>query len=144
MSAMMITVPFAMMIAAPFAVVIAVPFAVMIAAPFTVVIAVSFTVGPMTVFGLIAAAAVIAASATVVEAMLAPAVTVAPAGPGTHAKEDPVVEESRPIKAFWCAGVGWSFVVAVGADRRNADLDPDLCFRSRRQCQAREQCCCTE
>src|ERR1035441_2814220 len=116
MSAMMITVPFAMMIAAPFAAVIAVPFAVMIAVP--------FTVGPMTVFGLIAAAAVIVASATVVEAMLAPAVTVAPAGPGTHAKEDPVVEESRPIKAFWCAGVGRCFVVAVGADRRNADLDP--------------------
>jgi hypothetical protein len=83
--AMMIAMPFAMMIAVPFTVMFTVPFAMMIAMPFTMMIAMPFAVGPMTMFGFPAAAAVIAASATIVEAMPAPAVAVAPAGPGTNA-----------------------------------------------------------
>jgi hypothetical protein len=103
--------------------------------------------------GIIAAVSVIAAATRIVEAMVAPAVTIAPAGPGTYTKKDPVVKESRPIKAHRRAGIGWSFIVAVGADRRladfdrdmrSADFDCDLCFDGRRQSQAREQCCCTE
>jgi hypothetical protein len=102
------------------------------------------TVAITTVIGLIATATVIAAAAAIVEAMVAPAVVVAPAGPGTHAQEDPVEEESWPVKAHGCAGVGWSFVVAVGADRWNTDFDVNLCLRRRHQDQARKQCCCTE
>jgi acetaldehyde dehydrogenase (acetylating) len=92
----------------------------------------------MTMVGFIAAASVITAPACIHKAMIAPAVAIAPAGPGTYAKEDPVVEEPRPVKAYGCAGVGRSFVVAVGANRRNADFHCDLCFRSWRQEQACE------
>jgi hypothetical protein len=101
----------------------------------------SATVGPVTMIGFKAAAAVIAPYATIDEAMIAPAVAVAPAGPGTHTEEDPVEEESRPVKVHWRAGIGRSFVIAVGADRRNAHIDFHLCFRRPRQDQAREQCC---
>jgi hypothetical protein len=94
--------------------------------------------------GLIAAASVIAAVAIIVKAMISPAVTVAPTGPGTHAKEDPVEEVSFVVKAHRSAGVGWSFIVAVRADRWSTHFDVDLCFRRRHQNQAREQCCCTE
>jgi hypothetical protein len=94
--------------------------------------------------GLIAAASVIAAVAIIVEAMLAPAVTIAPAGPGTYAKEDPVEKVPIVVKAHGRAGVGWCFVVAVWANRRNANFDFNLCFRRRNQNQARQQCCCTE
>jgi hypothetical protein len=62
-------------------------------------------------------------SPTTAEAMLAPAMTIAPAGPGTHTEEDPVEKESRPIKAYGCAGIGRSFVIAVGADRRNVNIN---------------------
>jgi hypothetical protein len=94
--------------------------------------------------GLIAAASVIAPVAIIVEAMLAPAVTVTPACPWTHAKEDPVEEVSIVVKAYRRAGVGWIFVVAVRADRRNTDFDVNLCLCCRHKDQARKQCCCTE
>jgi hypothetical protein len=94
--------------------------------------------------GVIAAASVIAAAATIMEAMLAPAVTVTPAGPGTHAEEDPVEEVSIVVKAHGRAGVGWCFVVAVRADRRNTDFDVNLCLCCRHKDQACKQCCCTE
>jgi hypothetical protein len=84
------------------------------------------------------AVAVVAASACFNEAMLAPAVGVAPVRPGTYSKEDPVVEESRPVKAHWRTGVGSVIVIAVSADWRNADFHCDLCFRRRRQSQACE------
>jgi hypothetical protein len=103
-----------------------------------VMIAVVITVCPMTMIGFPAAASVISSTARAYKAMFAPAVTVAPASPGAHTKEDPVEEESRPVKAHGCAGVGRSFVVAVGADRRNADFHCDLCFRRRHQGQACE------
>jgi hypothetical protein len=83
--------------------------------------------------GLIAAAAVIAASAAIVEAMLAPAVTITPAGPGTHAQEYPVEEKSRPIKARRSASIGWIFVIAEFANWRNTHFDVHLCFRRRHQ-----------
>ncbi len=85
-------------------------------------------VSPTTMIGFIAAASVIAAAAAIHKAMPAPAVAIAPAGPGTNAEEDPVVEESRPVKAYRRAGVGWIFVVAVWADRWNADFDVNLCL----------------
>jgi hypothetical protein len=94
--------------------------------------------------GFIAAAAVIAATAGIVEAMLAPAVVIAPAGPGTYAQEDAVEEESRPVKAHGCAFVGWVFVVAVGANRWNADFDVNLSASRRHKDQACKQCCRTE
>jgi hypothetical protein len=88
--------------------------------------------------GFIAAAAVVAASAGIDEAMLAPAVGIAPAGPGTYTQEDAVKEISRPVKAIGRAGVGRIFVVAVGADRWNANAYDNLSFRGWRQGQARE------
>ncbi len=87
----------------------AVAFAMMIAV-ITVMIAVMIAVSPVPVIGFLAAATVIAAAARTYKAMLAPAVGIAPAGPGAHAEEDPVVEKSRPVKANRCAGVGRSFV----------------------------------
>jgi hypothetical protein len=94
--------------------------------------------------GLIAAAAVIAASAAIVEAMLAPAVAVAPACPGTYAEEDPVVEVSRVVKAHGRAAVGRSFIVAIFANRWNAYFNVNLGFRCRHQNHACKQSCCTE
>ncbi|MGA2634676.1 MAG: hypothetical protein ABSF16_10605 [Terracidiphilus sp.] len=99
---------------------------------------------PMTTIGFITAASVITAAAAIHKAMPAPAVAIAPAGPGTHTQEDPVEEESRPVKAHWCAGIGWIFVVAVWADRWNADFDVNLCLCRWHKDQARKQCCCTE
>jgi acetaldehyde dehydrogenase (acetylating) len=94
--------------------------------------------------GFIAAAAVIAATAAIVEAMLAPAVAVAPAGPGTYAQEDAVEEESRPVKAIGRAFVGWVFVVAKFAHRRHADFDVNLSASRWNKDQPCNQCCRTE
>jgi hypothetical protein len=80
----------------------------------------------MPVFGLIATAAVVAASAAISEAMSAPSVPIAPAGPGTHAQEDAVVEVPRAVKAIGCAAIGLIFVIAIFANRRRAaDADTD-------------------
>ncbi len=120
----------------------AVPF--MSAAWMPFVSAVAFAVAITTMIGFIAAAAVIAASAGIVEAMFAPAVVIAPAGPGTYAQEDAVEEESWPVKAKGRAFVGWVFVVAVGANRWNADFDVNLSSCRRHQDQACKQYCRTE
>jgi hypothetical protein len=109
----------------------AVPFAMRITA------VPSSAVGIVAMIGFIAAPAVIAASAAITEAMFAPSVSVAPAGPGTHTEEDAVVEVSWPVKAIGRAAVGRSFVIAVGADRWNADFDCNLSFSRWRQDQSR-------
>jgi hypothetical protein len=83
----------------------------------------------MTVFGLPAAASVVAATAFTVEAIFAPAVSITPAGPGTHAEEDAVVKVPRPIESIGRASVGWSFVIAPLTDGWDADFDGNLSFR---------------
>ena len=61
------------------------------------------------------------------EAMSAPAVRVAPVGPGTYTEEDAVIEIARAVVANRGAGVGRVVVVAVGANRgRSTDVDGDL------------------
>ena len=55
----------------------------------------------------------IPASASAIEAMIAPAVAIAPARPWTHAQEDAVIEIARPIKSAGCAAVRSIVVVAV-------------------------------
>jgi hypothetical protein len=104
----------------------------------------SSAVGIVAMIGFIAAPAVIAASAAITEAMFAPSVSVAPAGPGTHTEEDAVVEVSWPVKAIGRAAVGRVVVVAVGANRWNADFDVYLSLRRRHQDQSGEQYCGTE
>jgi len=52
------------------------------------------------------AAAAIVSAPIIDEAMSAPAVAIAPAGPGAHAQEDAVVEVARPVKSIGGAGVG--------------------------------------
>jgi len=98
----------------------------------------------MTMIGLIAAAAVIAAAALRDEAMAAPAVGVTPAGPGAYAQEDAVVEVPRPVKAHGGAAVGCSFVVAVLADGWSADFNGNLRASRWHKGQARKQCCRAE
>src|SRR5580700_3893409 len=71
------------------------------------------------------ATTVISSAPTIGEAMAAPAVTVAPAGPWAHAEEDAVVKVSRPVESDRRALVGSIVVVAVGADRLDADFDDD-------------------
>jgi hypothetical protein len=90
------------------------------------------------------AATVIASSAAVHEAMTAPAVAVAPSGPGAHAQEDAIVEISRPVEAAGRARVRRIVVVTPRANRLNANVDHHLCLGCWRQGQAREQCCTTE
>jgi len=108
-------------------------------------VAIIVAVDIMTMHSLVAAATVISASmAMIVVAMAAPAVTITPAGPGTHAQEDAVVEVIRPVKALGRAAVGCSFVVAVRTDGWFADFYGNLRANLRRQGQARKQCCRAE
>ena len=83
-----------------------------------------------------AATAVIASAALFGEAMAAPAVAIAPAGPRAHAQEDAVIEVSRPVKSIGRAGV-WSIVViSVRASGLHAQFNDDLSLSRRRQDQA--------
>ena len=126
-------------------------FAVMHFAAMRPAVAIIVAVEIMAMLSLIGGPSVVAASAIVMETILAPAVGVAPAGPGTHAQEETVVEVPRPVKALGRAFVGWSFVVAPLADGWfadfngwNADLNGNLRANSWRQSQARKQCCRAE
>jgi hypothetical protein len=117
----------------------------------------------------IAAAATVAAAARVVagasveatatltaEAMVAPAVAVAPVGPGTDAEEDAVVEVARAVVAVRSATVGGIAVIAVLADGLRAviatpevDANADLGVgrwwgHQGHECQGREQRSCTQ
>jgi hypothetical protein len=99
----------------------------------------------MTMLGLIAAASVVAASMAMIdEAMFAPAVSVAPAGPWTHAQEDAIEKVILPVIALWGAAVGFGFVIAPLTDGWFADFDGDLRANRWRQGQARKQCCRAE
>ena len=99
----------------------------------------------MPMLGLIAAASVIAASMAMIEvAMAAPAVTITPASPWTHAQEDAVVEVIRPVKAPRRASVGWSFVVAPVTNRWFAYFNGNLRANLWHYGQARKQCCRAE
>ena len=71
--------------------------------------------------GGITAIAVIVSSSAADEAMAAPAVAVAPAGPWTHAQEDAVIEIARPVKANRRAGVRRVVVITVGTGRLNTN-----------------------
>ena len=88
--------------------------------------------------------AVVTSSAFIHKAMAAPTVAVAPSAPWAHAQKDAVVEVSRAVIAVGRAGVRRISVVAIGADWLNADVNHKLRLSSRRNSQAREQCCCTD
>jgi len=108
-------------------------------------VAIVVAVSKVSMLGLIAAAAVIEASMSMVEvAMLAPAVGIAPAGPGAHAQEDAVVEEIRPVKALGRAAVWRSFIIAPLANRGFADFNDNLRANLWHHGQARKQCCRAE
>jgi hypothetical protein len=68
-----------------------------------------------------AASAGIPSSSAIAEAMVAPAVAVAPTSPWTHAQENAVIEIARAIEADGGARVRCVVVVAVGAGRLDAD-----------------------
>jgi hypothetical protein len=91
-----------------------------------------------------ARSAVVAPSTFTTEAMPAPAVTIAPTAPWSHAQEDAVVEVSRPVITHGRALVRRVAVVAVRTHRLNANVNVDLRVSRWRQGQAREQCCTTE
>jgi hypothetical protein len=61
----------------------------------------------------VSAARDVTPSSTTAEAMLTPAVAIAPVRPWAYAQEDPVVEIARPIKTAGCAAVRCIVVVAV-------------------------------
>ena len=91
-----------------------------------------------------AAATAIAASAGLDKAVTAPAVSIAPTSPRTHAKEDAVVEVAGTVEAHGRAGIGCVIVVAVRAYRLNADANDDLGRGGRREGYACQQCRSTE
>ncbi len=98
----------------------------------------------MTMLGFIAGPSAVVASAIVMEAMPAPAVSVSPAGPGTNTKEDAVIEVRLSVKALGRAAVGWSFIIAPLADGWFADFDGYLRANCWHKGQARKQCCRAE
>ncbi len=65
-------------------------------------------------------------TATVAEAMAAPAVVIAPTGPWAHAQKDSVIEVARPVITTWCAGIRRIVVVAIRTYRRGAYVDRNL------------------
>jgi hypothetical protein len=74
----------------------------------------------------IATARDVAASAGSGKAMAAPAVRVAPVGPGTNAEEDAVIKVAGTVVAVRYAGIGCVVVVAPLAPRRRAANDSIL------------------
>jgi hypothetical protein len=108
------------------------------------VAAVIIAVSVMAVLGFPASASVVASAALTMEAMFAPAVGIAPAGPGAYAEENAVVEEPRPVKSIGCATVRRSFVIAPLTNGWNADFNFNLSFRCRHNGQARKQYCRSE
>lgn len=81
---------------------------------------------PVSTIGFITTFTVVSSSTTVGEAMIAPAVVIAPVGPRAHAKEDAVIEIARPVKANRSAGVGGIVVVAIGTDGLSPYADGNL------------------
>ena len=105
-------------------------------------VAIVEAVSIMSMLGLIAAASAVSASmAMIEEAMFAPAVTIAPAGPGAHAQEDAVVEIIRPVIARRGTAIRWIFVIApMTIDGRFADFNDNLRANLWHKGQARKQC----
>ena len=130
----------------PFVVFSGVSFVVLTGVHFVVFtrVAIVIAVEIMAMLGLIGGATVVAASAIVMETILAPAVGVSPAGPGPHAQEDAVAEVRRPVKALGRAAVGFCFVIAPLADGWFADFDDNLRANLWHKGQARKQCCRAE
>ena len=60
-----------------------------------------------------ATATVVASSSPTAEAMITPAVAIAPIRPWAYAKEDPVIKIARAIKTHGCASVWRIVIVAV-------------------------------
>lgn len=83
----------------------------------------------------------VASAATAVEAMTAPAVAVAPVGPGTYAEEEAVVEVARTIPSVWCTGVGSVVVVAPLADGGAAYLNANRAADANTNADLRASCC---
>lgn len=102
--------------------------------------------------GVVAGATVEASATLTAEAMVAPAVAVAPVGPRTDAEEDAVVEVARAVVAVGSATVGGVAVVAVlagGWRATEVDADADLGLGrwwgdQRHECQGSEQRGCTQ
>jgi hypothetical protein len=86
-----------------------------------------------------AAASVVPSAAIIHEAMLTPAVPIAPAGPWAHAQENAVVEVARPIESHRRAFIRRIVVIPVRTHRLCAYIDVDLRLSRRRQSQPREQ-----
>ena len=107
-------------------------------------VAIVVTVEIMSMLGLIAGPSVVAATSLTMEAILAPAVGITPAGPWAYAQKDAIVEVPRPVKAPLGAGIGWSFDIAERANGWFADFNDNLRANLWRQGQARKQCCRAE
>jgi hypothetical protein len=75
--------------------------------------------------------AVVVAATAAVEAITAPAVAIAPVGPGSYAEEDAVVEVAGAVVAIGSAGVGGVVIVAPAANGRGSSND-DGDLRARR------------
>src|SRR5580658_1453519 len=82
----------------------------------------------------------VASTAASSEAILTPAMAVAPVRPRAHAQKDAVVEISRPVKAAGRASVRRILVVAVGTTRWS-QADHNLCLGRWHQGQRRQQGC---
>jgi hypothetical protein len=84
------------------------------------------SVGIGSVIGRVAASTCISASTAINEAIAAPPVAIAPAGPRTHAQEDAVVEVARPIETDRRATIWRIVIIAIGANGLNTDGDDNL------------------
>jgi hypothetical protein len=96
------------------------------------------------VIGSLAATAAIASPTTLMEAMAAPSVPVAPASPWAHAQKDAAVEISWPVKPIRRAGIRCIVVIAVRTNGLNTQINDDLRRSNWRQGQAGEQYCTSE
>jgi hypothetical protein len=91
--------------------------------------------------GDVADSTVIASSAIAMEAMVSPAVAIAPTGPWAHAHEDAVVEITRPVISHWSARVWLIAVVTVRTDGLNTDVHRNLRTSRWRKSQTAKQRC---
>ena len=83
----------------------------------------------------------ISSSTAAAEAMLTPAVSIAPVRPWAHAQKDAAIEIAWPIIAAGCAAVGCIAVVAVGTYGRGY-ADGNLCVDGCHKGQERKHGCC--
>jgi hypothetical protein len=98
----------------------------------------------MSTIGRSTTSTVVPSSSSTAEAMTAPAMAVAPAGPWAHAQEDAVVEITWSVKAIRRACVWGIVVVAVSAAGWDTDVNNDLSVGCWHQGQRRKQRCSTK